>query len=145
MDVYVKHAVLWLSINSYFRTVAKTSVKKPHKPQRGKKRKKPDSSEDDDDDEDDETPKRQTRRRAAKNVRYWEVQACLMMRAGWPGKRGHQKALNPCVILQRHPALPCRYPLAEMWFFWQVSCCEHLTSLYLVLPSVKEGIFTSPS
>ena len=60
-------------INSYFRTVAKTSVKKPHKTQRGKKRKKPDSSEDDDDDEDDETPKRQTRRRAAKNVRYQEV------------------------------------------------------------------------
>uniref|UniRef100_A0A8C6Z9H9 Chromo domain-containing protein n=1 Tax=Nothoprocta perdicaria TaxID=30464 RepID=A0A8C6Z9H9_NOTPE len=54
------------------RTVAKTSVKKPHKPQRGKKRKKQDSSEDDDDDEDDETPKRQTRRRAAKNVSYKE-------------------------------------------------------------------------
>ncbi|XP_074956725.1 chromodomain-helicase-DNA-binding protein 2 isoform X1 [Phalacrocorax aristotelis] len=54
------------------RTVAKTNVKKPHKPQRGKKRKKPDSSEDDDDDEDDETPKRQTRRRAAKNVSYKE-------------------------------------------------------------------------
>uniref|UniRef100_A0A8B9ZCZ1 DNA helicase n=1 Tax=Buteo japonicus TaxID=224669 RepID=A0A8B9ZCZ1_9AVES len=54
------------------RTVAKTSVKKPHKTQRGKKRKKPDSSEDDDDDEDDETPKRQTRRRAAKNVSYKE-------------------------------------------------------------------------
>ncbi|KAM9275888.1 chromodomain-helicase-DNA-binding protein 2 isoform 5-T10 [Morus bassanus] len=54
------------------RTVAKTSVKKPHKPQRGKKRKKPDSSEDEDDDEDDETPKRQTRRRAAKNVSYKE-------------------------------------------------------------------------
>uniref|UniRef100_A0A8B9DZK7 DNA helicase n=1 Tax=Anser cygnoides TaxID=8845 RepID=A0A8B9DZK7_ANSCY len=54
------------------RTVAKTNVKKPHKPQRGKKRKRPDSSEDDDDDEDDETPKRQTRRRAAKNVSYKE-------------------------------------------------------------------------
>ncbi|KAM6119387.1 LOW QUALITY PROTEIN: chromodomain-helicase-DNA-binding protein 2 [Pterocles gutturalis] len=54
------------------RTVAKTSLKKPHKPQRGKKRKRPDSSEDDDDDEDDETPKRQTRRRAAKNVSYKE-------------------------------------------------------------------------
>uniref|UniRef100_A0A8C4TTI3 DNA helicase n=1 Tax=Falco tinnunculus TaxID=100819 RepID=A0A8C4TTI3_FALTI len=54
------------------RTVAKTNVKKPHKPLRGKKRKRPDSSEDDDDDEDDETPKRQTRRRAAKNVSYKE-------------------------------------------------------------------------
>ncbi|KAM6303835.1 chromodomain-helicase-DNA-binding protein 2 [Podargus strigoides] len=54
------------------RTVTKPSVKKPHKPQRGKKRKRPDSSEDDDDDEDDETPKRQTRRRAAKNVSYKE-------------------------------------------------------------------------
>uniref|UniRef100_A0A8C4TX31 Chromo domain-containing protein n=1 Tax=Falco tinnunculus TaxID=100819 RepID=A0A8C4TX31_FALTI len=53
-------------------TVAKTNVKKPHKPLRGKKRKRPDSSEDDDDDEDDETPKRQTRRRAAKNVSYKE-------------------------------------------------------------------------
>lgn len=69
MDIYVKPTVLQLSANTYFRTVAKTNVKKPHKPQRGKKRKKPDSSEDDDDDEDDETPKRQTRRRAAKNVR----------------------------------------------------------------------------
>ncbi|KAM6301549.1 chromodomain-helicase-DNA-binding protein 2-like [Podargus strigoides] len=51
-------------------TVTKPSVKKPHKPQRGKKRKRLDSSEDDDDD--DETPKRQTRRRAAKNVSYKE-------------------------------------------------------------------------
>ncbi|KAM6301548.1 LOW QUALITY PROTEIN: chromodomain-helicase-DNA-binding protein 2-like [Podargus strigoides] len=59
-----------LSINSNFRTVTKPSVKKPHKPQRGKKRKRPDSSEDDDDD--DETPKRQTQRRAAKNVSYKE-------------------------------------------------------------------------
>ncbi|XP_025064752.1 chromodomain-helicase-DNA-binding protein 2 isoform X11 [Alligator sinensis] len=54
------------------RAVAKTSVKKPHKPQRGKRRKKQDSSEDDDDDDDDETPKRQTRRRAANNVSYKE-------------------------------------------------------------------------
>ncbi|XP_065415314.1 chromodomain-helicase-DNA-binding protein 2 isoform X21 [Chrysemys picta bellii] len=52
--------------------VVKASVKKPHKPQRGKRRKKQDSSEDEDDDEDDETPKRQTRRRAAKNVSYKE-------------------------------------------------------------------------
>uniref|UniRef100_A0A8C2UHI4 Chromodomain helicase DNA binding protein 2 n=1 Tax=Coturnix japonica TaxID=93934 RepID=A0A8C2UHI4_COTJA len=50
--------------------MAKTSVKKPPKLQRGKKRKRQVSSEDDDDDEDGETPKRQTRRRAAKNVRY---------------------------------------------------------------------------
>nr|XP_048723782.1 chromodomain-helicase-DNA-binding protein 2 isoform X6 [Caretta caretta] len=54
------------------RAVVKASVKKPHKPQRGKRRKKQDSSEDEDDDEDDETPKRQTRRRAAKNVSYKE-------------------------------------------------------------------------
>ncbi|CAM9416474.1 unnamed protein product [Bubo scandiacus] len=54
------------------RRPAQRSVKKPHKPQRGKKRKKQVSSEDDDDDEDDETPKRQTRRRAAKNVSYKE-------------------------------------------------------------------------
>uniref|UniRef100_A0A4X2KFS7 Chromodomain helicase DNA binding protein 2 n=1 Tax=Vombatus ursinus TaxID=29139 RepID=A0A4X2KFS7_VOMUR len=52
--------------------VPKTSVKKQHKPQRGKRRKKQDSSDDDDDDDDDETPKRQTRRRAAKNVSYKE-------------------------------------------------------------------------
>uniref|UniRef100_A0A803XQA8 Chromodomain helicase DNA binding protein 2 n=1 Tax=Meleagris gallopavo TaxID=9103 RepID=A0A803XQA8_MELGA len=52
--------------------MAKTSVKKPPKLQRGKKRKRQVSSEDDDDDEDGETPKRQTRRRAAKNVSYKE-------------------------------------------------------------------------
>lgn len=144
MDVYVKHAVLWLSINSHFRTVAKTSVKKPHKPQRGKKKKRPDSSEDDDDDEDDETPKRQTRRRAAKNVRYQEVWGRLMMRAGSLGKREHQRALTPCMILQRDSPLPCRCPpVGRDGVLLTGSCCKHLTSLYLVLPSVKEGIFTS--
>lgn len=93
-------------INSYFRTVAKTGAKKPHKIQRGK-RKKPDSSEDDDDDEDDETPKRQTRRRAAKNVRCAEVWGCLGVRAGWG--RGALGALIPCVLLQR--------AVAEVWLF----------------------------
>lgn len=66
------------SPNTYFRTMAKTSVKKPPKLQRGKKRKRQVSSEDDDDDEDGETPKRQTRRRAAKNVRYQKVRAGLL-------------------------------------------------------------------
>uniref|UniRef100_A0A8C8SP28 DNA helicase n=1 Tax=Pelusios castaneus TaxID=367368 RepID=A0A8C8SP28_9SAUR len=68
----VQRTVLYLFIHTHFRAVVKTSVKKPHKPQRGKRRKKQDSSEEDDDDEDDETPKRQTRRRAAKNVSYKE-------------------------------------------------------------------------
>lgn len=90
-------------MNSYFRTVAKPSVKKPHKRQCGKKRKKPDSSEDDDDDEDDETPKRQTRRRASKNVRYQKVWDCLVMRAaGCLGKRD--------------TATPCPRRWVPMWF-----------------------------
>lgn len=100
-------------INSYFRTVAKTGVKKPHKIQRGK-RKKPDSSEDDDDDEDDETPKRQTRRRAAKNVRCEEVWGCLGLRAGWG--RGALGALTPCVVLQR-PCSALQRAVAEVWLF----------------------------
>lgn len=96
-------------INSYFRTVAKTGVKKPHKIQRGK-RKKPDSSEDDDDDEDDETPKRQTRRRAAKNVRCEEVWGWFGGES-WLGKGG-TGGPDSCVVLQR--------PVAEVWLFWQV-------------------------
>lgn len=116
-------------INSYFRTVAKTGVKKPHKIQRGK-RKKPDSSEDDDDDEDDETPKRQTRRRAAKNVRCEEVW-------GW---FGGESWLGKGALT---PVWSCR----DLWLR-----CGFLdrfllgtSGIYLILPSVKEGMFTSPS
>ena len=129
--------------------MAKTSVKKAHKPQRGKKRKKLDSSEDDDDDEDDETPKRQTRRRAAKNVRYQEVWGCLMTRAVWLVKRGHPKfpALGTDSLCDpaEGPSPALQIPLGCNVVLLTGSCCKRPTSLYLVLPSVKEGMFTSPS
>uniref|UniRef100_A0A8D0H1E3 Chromodomain helicase DNA binding protein 2 n=1 Tax=Sphenodon punctatus TaxID=8508 RepID=A0A8D0H1E3_SPHPU len=68
----MKRTALYLVIHTHFRAAARASVKKAHKPQRGKRRNKRDSSEDEDDDDDDETPKRQTRRRAAKHVSYKE-------------------------------------------------------------------------
>lgn len=88
--------------------MAKTSVKKPPKLQRGKKRKRQVSSEDDDDDEDGETPKRQTRRRAAKNVRYQKVWGGLLKQCMcWTSTEPQGKYWSCCAL--------CKKPFLCFW------------------------------